>query len=192
MPRSPPLSLSSSLRKLTRRAPPKGTKRAVLNAMEQGDLDDRGAALIMASLVDGALLAAINHVLLIKDPKLFGQAFYLAGPFASFDQRIIGARALRIIGDHALNNLQLIKDMRNTFAHAMSDVSFGSEEIITACEFLLLTPGSKFFVDLETERKTRFQFGFACQELYINLLGFCFVQSMRGHPPALPENPILP
>jgi hypothetical protein len=174
-------SLSSSLRKLTRRHPEEGSTHAVLRAM-QGDLDDRAAALTMASLVDGALLAAISALLRIAEQKLFGDLFYQAGPFASFDQRIVACRALRIIGQRATHNLYVIKDLRNVFAHAMSGVSFASPEIKDACDKLILSDDAKLFVVKETEKPVRFTFGCACQEIYGKLFSFVISQVTGKHP----------
>jgi hypothetical protein len=58
-------------------------------------------------------------------------------------------------------NLKVIKNVRNVFAHALSNVSFSSDQKIKACNKIILNNKSQLFVDKEKERKIRFTFGFA-------------------------------
>lgn len=124
----------SALRKLTRDQPPRGgsTSTFVTDAMN-GDLSDRAAALVMASIADATLQGAIAMVLRLHAQDQFNAMFYGDGPFSTFDRRIIGASTLKIIGPVTSTNAKVIKNVRNVFAHAMSDVTFLSEPISRAC-----------------------------------------------------------
>jgi len=101
---------------------------------------------------------------------------------------------INLIGPTAKMNLKIIKDVRNVFAHAFSNVNFSSDEIANACSRIKLNDQSKFFVDHEEIRKIRFTFGFACDEIYRTFLNHIGVQWITGQLPRqiLPEAQMLP
>jgi hypothetical protein len=51
------------------------------------------------------------------------------GPFNTFDQKIITAFAFRIFDDATKDNLKIIKNIRNVFAHAKKLIDFDHELI---------------------------------------------------------------
>jgi len=183
----------SALRKLTRVIPSEGIKTTVLDAM-RSDLADRAAALIMASAADTMLQGAIVYILGLNRQHQINAFFYSDGPFATFDRRIVGASNLNVVGPRTTTNLKVIKNVRNVFAHALSNVSFSSDQIIKACYKIKLSDTSQFFVDQEEERKIRFIFGFACDEIFRTMLEDIEHKWIFGHLPRqiLPDTPMLP
>ena len=97
----------TALRRLTKTPPSERTKSAVLDCMRGTD-SDRAAALIIGSLVETGLRAAIVYALGHHDR---GQ---------TFASQIRTARGLNLIGTETFENLETIREVRNTFAHAMS------------------------------------------------------------------------
>lgn len=178
----------------TRKPPSEGAKTLVLDAM-RGDIGDRAAALVMASAADAAIQGAIAYALGLKQPEQFSM-FYNEGLFPTFHGRITAAATLNLIGTIASTNARIVKDVRNVFAHAMSDVSFADDPIVKACDRIKLTTTSQFFVDQEGTKKTRYIFGYACQEIYSGILGRIGMVLIGISAPqareVLPNLPMLP
>ncbi|GAC1572673.1 MAG: hypothetical protein NVS3B5_01680 [Sphingomicrobium sp.] len=184
----------SALRQLTRKPPSEGAKTLVLDAM-RGDAGDRAAALVMASAADATIQGAIAYALGLKQPEQFS-IFYNEGLFTTLDRRIAAASTLKLIGPVASKNARIIKGVRNVFAHAMADVSFADDPIVKACGRIKLTSANQFFVDQAGNKKTRYIFGYACQEIYSGILGRIGMGLMGISAPqareVLPDLPILP
>jgi hypothetical protein len=185
----------SALRKLTRKPPAEGAKTFVLDAM-RGDASDRAAALTMASAADAALQGAIAYALGLREAQEFNGMFFGEGLFATFDRRIAAASALNLTGPIANKNATIIRNIRNVFAHAMSDVSFADDPIVKACGRIKLSTNNQFFVDHEETRKIRYAFGYACNEIYSGIfarIGPSLIgASHRSTRKILPDLPILP
>jgi hypothetical protein len=180
----------SALRRLTRKPPSEGAKTLILDAM-RGDTDDRGAALVMASAADAAILGAIAYALGLKQPAQFS-IFYDEGNFSTFHRRIAFASTRKLIGPVASENARIVKAVRNVFAHAMSDVSFADDPIVKACGRIKLTITNQSFVDQEGTKKTRYAFGYACQEIYSGILGRIGMGLIGTSAPQATDLPILP
>lgn len=168
-----------ALRELTRKPPGKGAKSAVLDSMRGTDTD-RAAALIIGSLVESSLSAAIAYTLGHHDKR------------QTFASRIGVAKALNLIGSQTLQNLEVIREVRNTFAHAMSDVEFGTPEVANACNRLVISENHQGFVRRETERHARFRYGYASQTIFLASLNFAFTRSTLDPRRTPPSTPILP
>jgi hypothetical protein len=178
----------SALRKLTREAPKSEVMTTVLDAM-RGDLPDRPAALVMAAAADITVQGALVYALALNQAQILA-LFYGDGPFASFDKKIVAAFNLSVFGPTTTNNL----NVRNVFAHALSDVSFTSDAIVRACNRIRLDKTSQFFVDNEEARKTRCMFGYACNSMYQGILTLLGVEIMvrGGRRKTILDHPILP
>ena len=92
-----------------------------LNDYQQIVLDyhkesDRAAIVLAGSFVEHYLAAYLKHFMV--DDKSISKLFKGFGPFSTFDQRISTAHAFRLIPPHIREDLQLIKDIRNHFAHS--------------------------------------------------------------------------
>jgi hypothetical protein len=108
------MTILSDLRDLTHReASPQDMQEFTRQIKLQSN--DRGAAILMGTNVDLALTSAIFHLLDTKDRDRLESD---AGPLSSFSRRILLGRALRIYGPVTQRNLDLIRHIRNAFAHA--------------------------------------------------------------------------
>jgi hypothetical protein len=96
-------------------------------------------AVLLAAYVENTLQRAIIRNYHI-DKSLESDLFDPMRPLADFSAKIRIAQALRIIGPQTRLNLDVVRTIRNAFAHAMIPVSFGTPQIARACELLTLPP----------------------------------------------------
>jgi hypothetical protein len=169
----------TALRELTRKPPGERAKSAVLDCMRGTDTD-RAAALIIGSLVETSLSAAIVYALGRHDKS------------QTFASRIRAARTLNLIGTETFENLEVIREVRNTFAHAMSAIQFDTPEVTNACNRLIISENYRHFVRAETQRRARFQYGYASQTIFLTNLNFAFTRSTLDPRRTPPSTPILP
>ncbi len=97
---------------------------------------DRAAALVIVANTDNALQYGLSRRLAVayEDDRLFGNG----SPMDTFDKKIRMAVALRLIGPETENNLQIVKQIRNAFAHSNIHLTFKTQEIASLCRFLVL------------------------------------------------------
>jgi hypothetical protein len=184
-----------ALRKLIRTPPQAEIKRAILNAMESRD-HDRGVALAMVSLVDALLVGAIAYVGPMSQNNIIDiwsgkKLTWYQGEIRTFGDRIEEAFKLKIIGQKTRGNLQLLREIRNVFAHALSDVTFLHPVIDRACCDIELSTMGKFFVDHELNRKARYRYGYACHEVYSALLNYLGSNMLFVQPRRSPDAPVV-
>ena len=137
------MSVSSALRKLRLR----GTSLEYLEEFYKqinAEENDRGAAILSAVTVETMLINTIVRRL-PNGAAMYGQIFENQGPLATFDDKIVIAQALGIIGPETKNNLNTIKHIRNTFAHAGIPITFSTREIADACGALTVPPNPRRF-----------------------------------------------
>lgn len=180
----------SALRKLTREPPSSEVMQTIVKAMQEGT-DDRSVALLSAALTETAVRSAIAYILR-PHAKILKRLFFQDGPFSDFSRCISGAAALHLIGDKTTANLDVIRAVRNVFAHCMSDVLFDTPEIERACNRLTVSSNSAFFIDKEPSRKIRYRYCYACDEIFRGLLNYTGTMWITGQPGTLPDHPILP
>jgi len=90
--------------------------------------NDRGACLLMAANVEIALDAAIFHILK-WDSSTREQLVSPEGPLGTFSQKIHLGRALGIYGEQTYYNLDMVRHIRNVFAHAHRPITFETKEV---------------------------------------------------------------
>ena len=99
---------------------------------------DRGAAVLGASLLDGALEAA----LLTKCRKLTESEqkdmFGPDAPLGSFSAKIRAGYALRLFGPLTRTELDAIREVRNAFAHTRRRIYFTTPEVAAVCKRIKL------------------------------------------------------
>jgi DNA-binding MltR family transcriptional regulator len=96
---------------------------------------DRGTALIVAAWVDDALEALIR-ARLRPDKSLADDLLRSDGPLGSFSARIKMSYLLDLIEPTARKDLELIRKIRNDFAHARSELRFTTPSIRDRCKQL--------------------------------------------------------
>jgi DNA-binding MltR family transcriptional regulator len=95
---------------------------------------DRSAALLAAALLDAQLENVFRARLKQHQDRLLG----FDGPLATFSTRIKVARALGWIDEEVENDLNVIRNIRNRFAHSFEqDLTFEDAEIRGWCSSLL-------------------------------------------------------
>lgn len=126
----------NSLSALTK-APPTSNEhtREYVTELTQ-EKNDRGACILVVTNVENKLLNAIKHRLKVTD-KYYEKIFGFNGPLGTFDNKIRMGYALEIFGDEMLENLNVIKSIRNAFAHSRLPINFDTPEVVSACELLI-------------------------------------------------------
>lgn len=92
------------------------------------DESDRGAAVLMAGFVDNYLALYLQS--LVDDKKVSEALFSATGPLSSFSQRITIAYAFDFIGRLNYEDLNIVRRIRNHFAHHPLEASFVKPEVV--------------------------------------------------------------
>jgi hypothetical protein len=110
---------------------PKPYHTAVMAEIEQQT--DRGAAIVGGAHVDIVLREAISARVGAPDDidKLLLEN---SGPLQDFGARIQIAFAIGIYGRAAYNDLRIIKDVRNVFAHSADAIDFSHSYVAERCK----------------------------------------------------------
>lgn len=96
---------------------------------------DRGVAILGAALVEDALLDAITHWL--ENPEDRDALYYDAGaPFGTFRNKAISAYALGICDKKIRDEMDIIRNVRNLFSHALRSIDFKNTDVIVLCDRL--------------------------------------------------------
>jgi mannitol operon repressor len=96
---------------------------------------DRGVALFSASILDDALQKIVLNFMV--DHKVSKKLFKYPDPISSFSARLNVSFALGLITETEYNECNLIRSIRNKFAHeAAYSIDFNSKEIALLCERL--------------------------------------------------------
>jgi DNA-binding MltR family transcriptional regulator len=99
---------------------------------------DRAVALIVTAWLDDALTEMIKRKL-VKDKKVVEEMFRDNAALGTFSSRIGLAYLIRRISKVVYNNLQMIRKIRNDFAHDRENLKFSDESISDRCKNLFLT-----------------------------------------------------
>lgn len=102
---------------------------------------DRGSALIAVAWVDDALEACLR-AFLRHDKNIADMLLQPEGPLGSFSSRIKTAYLLGIINASLYSDLDIMRKIRNDFAHVRHAVRFNDQSIKDRCKFLV---GAKAF-----------------------------------------------
>lgn len=97
--------------------------------------DDQAAAIMGVALLDNTLQTAILVKLVQPNTGLFD------GPLSSFAAKIKLAFALGLYGPETRDDLDLMRAIRNTFAHSAREVTFATPEIEAACNAIQFMKG---------------------------------------------------
>jgi len=92
---------------------------------------DRAAAVLAGGYLDAFMEAALRSVL-VAGARLDG-LFEAQGPLRSFGSKIAFAAALGLVTDALARDMDLIRKVRNHFAHHIWDASFDSAPVSNWC-----------------------------------------------------------
>ncbi len=121
-----------SLRKLTRNHPDKSKLFDVLETAWD-DSNDMAAALMFGSLLESTLQQLILTKLTAsareREDKLFGAR----APLREFSAKIEIGYALGLYGPLTYSDLDVVRDVRNAFAHTRQPIDFNTLEVANVC-----------------------------------------------------------
>jgi hypothetical protein len=86
------------------------------------DTDDRAAAILAGSLVETSLIGPIA-IITGNEAEIEKLFWKRSGRWSTFDSRIKEAANLGIVGRQTTSNLEVIRLVRNAFAHSLSESS---------------------------------------------------------------------
>lgn len=159
-----------SLEDLSKRDPTSGELTMSLWEMHNGS--DRVAAILGSALVENELM----HLLETKfwDDGDRNALFNSKGaPLQTFASRILMAKALGLISAKMAGELNRVRSIRNTFAHALLSIDFAHPEVAAYCE--ALRPGKANMLSWEGEDDrelppARVRFEKSCWHLTMTML----------------------
>jgi hypothetical protein len=130
---------------------------------------DRVAAIMGAALLEDGLLHAL--VAALEDPSDKSALFYDQGaPFGTFRARIIAGKGLGLYGEALAQDMDIVRDIRNQFAHALLSIDFANPHIVERCNEI----SDHRPPDLEPPRRgvsaERLRYEDACWEIHKLLL----------------------
>lgn len=116
------------------------------------DKNPRGAAILIATNLELCLTYAIA---LFLHPDRQSALFKRGGALNGFSNKIAVGHAMDLYGEETYTNLELVRIIRNAFAHAHIPIGFDTPEIADACALLVAPkPIPPFTVGTDTEDTT--------------------------------------
>ncbi|RAT95702.1 MltR family transcriptional regulator [Brevibacillus sp. Leaf182] len=103
------------------------------------DETDRGCALMAGAFLDDQIKYLLKDFL-VDDKRSFDNLFSGTGGLSSFSSRIEMAYLLGLISPSIKRDLNLIRKIRNKFAHSAQKISFDTSGISDRCNDLSFTP----------------------------------------------------
>jgi hypothetical protein len=160
---------------------------------EIGAVDNhRGAALLLATHLEDALQFALINRLKINH-KRFNDIFGYDAPMGTFDRKVRVAHAIGMITDETRLTLDVIRRIRNAFAHALIPISFNTPQVTNACSLLKIplpfpptsSPASGAQEKEESAPSPRRRYQRTCDVISHNLLvvSGAYVALTRTQPP---------
>jgi len=128
--------MARSLRHIGKKRIPRERNREIISrAIDHRD--DRFAVITLASLIDVGLERAIKSRMRRLKPDDYNAIFGGTGPLSGFSARIRVAYALGIIGPLIRNDLSLINEIRNVFAHAPQNLKLHDNRLWMRLESIM-------------------------------------------------------
>lgn len=106
------------------------------------DETDRGCSLMAAAYLDYELGELLRGYFVDK-PQIVKQMLDNNGPLTTFSSRIELSYLLGLIGEQTRRDLNLIRKIRNEFAHTSNPISFETESIRNRCLELHFDPSEE-------------------------------------------------
>lgn len=95
------------------------------------DESDRGAAIVAAALLEDQLVNMLKEKMLLDrmSQKQVRDIFDLSGPLSNFSAKITISLAFGFIDKTTFNDLQIVRKLRNKFAHSKDQLSFDDADV---------------------------------------------------------------
>jgi hypothetical protein len=122
---------------------------------ELDSLPDRAAGIVGATILESRLgdrLKRETPSFVIKEKNTLHQRmFNYRGPLGSFSARIDLGFMLKIYDEQAWRDLDVIRDIRNSFAHATEIGSFNTASVRNRCENLKVCDSAAHFCEFKSD-----------------------------------------
>jgi len=131
----------------------------------------RGAAILLAAHLEEALELALSRRLQIS-PSSRGNVAGYDRAMETLDGKIRMAHGIKLISDETRSNLDIVRRIRNAFAHAIKPLTFETKEIAEACQLLKIPaplPPTTGPSSPRAEPAARFQYRATCETTAHNL-----------------------
>jgi DNA-binding MltR family transcriptional regulator len=143
---------------------------------------DRALVILWASMVDEQIRRAIPKRMRQDISKtMLDKVIGDKGPFTTFSSKILVGYAFGVFGRVTYHDLEIIRALRNQFAHSRKPLSFDTPEVRKACETLqipdmdafkvppgIVTPPRKGYRDID-RKKPQIRFAVACHTINLHL-----------------------
>ncbi|GEM_PF-3151449 len=101
--------------------------------------DDRTVAIITATVLEQSLeVGIISKLRPLNATDERAVFFGESAPLNSLSQKITMGYALGLFGAQARSDMNIIRSVRNTFAHSRLTLTFKEPEVVEACRFITL------------------------------------------------------
>ena len=100
---------------------------------ELQEQSDRGVAIVGMALADARIQRALLASFLPRLSKAKQKDLFKGGPLGSSSAKIKIAHALGLLGPRSISDLDIIRGIRNDFAHKLEITSFRQEPIADRC-----------------------------------------------------------
>lgn len=104
---------------------------------------ERGAVLVAGAFLD-VLLREVLETKFLPDDAFRKLLFEDDGPIQPFSTRIHLAYGLGFFGYRAYEDLKIIKDIRNAFAHSPDRITFENADVVRLCRLLGMPDSVKY------------------------------------------------
>lgn len=156
------------------------------------DESDRGAALLAAAYLEGTLEQALRQCL-VRDE--LGDALFdeSSGPLGTLAAKLKMARALGVIPELVYRDLELVRSIRNDFAHHPDRLTFDTPSVRSRCDATLMGIHMRT-LEKESGAKDRY---YSPRQLYLVAVGMAIGMMMldtenRPRPKEPELNPTIP
>jgi DNA-binding MltR family transcriptional regulator len=165
-------SIIRSLKKYTR-AEPDLIEQLLHREDMRNDRSDRAAAIFTGIELEEATRRALVSWVRLDNSDEYDGLFGAMGPLSTFSARIKTLFVLRLIGKDTRDDLDIIREIRNAFAHSGRELTFDTKEVKAACEHLRAVswntkPGIKSAKGRH-ESEARFQYRVAAKHIILQL-----------------------
>ncbi len=139
----------SDFKKFADEAPTNAHRRA--QEVELYSASDRAAAVLLASLLERSLETLLRTVM---RPNGINDIFDYNGPCGGFSTKTQMAYALSLIGKKTRHDLNLVRVLRNGFAHSRRPMKFTAPAVQRMCARLLFPDFPNVFLNFDMLNKT--------------------------------------
>ena len=118
------------VRDLSRKSPSLEEKRALYETFREGP--PIVTAILGQALIEIELETLLRTRFKRKDEREWARLTGENGPLGTFSAKIIAGHAFGLYDDSTLANMNIIRDIRNAFAHSKRPIDFNEEPIVDA------------------------------------------------------------